>query len=293
MATKGKDYHMLRPIELAVSLALRGAALLCVFFLGAAGAQAEEVIPTNVWNDFYGRSAQFNGAPTPVGSRVEAFDADGVLCGRFVVKDAGQYGFIQTYGDDNRTPLVDEGADVGDPIHFTLNGRDATQLGPESNDWVSFPAIPRQIDLSASGALGFALVEAPADRGAAPLDTVSFRIVFRNTGNVTDFYRLELSSFLGWEIMQPESLLYVEAGLGDQSADFSVIVPGFVLGNISDQISYSLISGLDPALGASGSAMIFVISTAVGEDDPVTPNTYELEQNYPNPFNPSTRIPFS
>lgn len=267
--------------------------LVCGIMLASLTSQADEVMPTNVWNDFYSSSIMFNSNPAPVGSRVDAFDADNVLCGRFIIKTAGQYGFIQVYGDDNRTPNVDEGAEVDDLIRFELNGRAAALLGPANNNWISFPAIPRELDMSSSGTLGFSLIQAPGDKSAAPFDTVQLQIIFRNTGEVTDFYNLEVSSQLGWEILAPADPIYVEAGLGDQVAAFSVIVPGDLSGATADQISYNLSSGLDPSLGASGAAMIMVIATDVDDDGPLVPLTFELQQNYPNPFNPSTKIPFS
>ena len=267
--------------------------LVCAIVLASITTQADEVMPTNIWNDFYSFSIMFNSNPAPVGSRLDAFDADDVLCGRFVSKDAGQYGYIPVYGDDNRTPNVDEGAEVGDLIRFELNGRAATLLGPASNNWVSFPADTRELDMSASGTLGFSLILAPGDKSAAPLDTVQMQIVFRNTGEVTDFYNLEVSSLLGWEILASEGPLYVETGLGDQSVTFSVIVPGNLPGPTADEISFSFTSGLNPSLGTSGTAMIMVISTDVDDDGPLVPFSFALQQNYPNPFNPSTKIPFS
>ena len=272
-------------VALAVSVFL--------IMLAAPPIHADEVIPTNVWNDFYSSSIMFNSVPAPLGSRVDGFDADGVLCGRFIIKKTGQYGFIQIYGDDNRTTNVDEGAEVGDLIRFELNGRPTTLLGPANNDWTSFPAVPRELDMSASGTLGFLLIQAPTDKSAAPFDTVLFQIVFRNTGDVTDFYNLEVTSLLGWEILSPAAATYVESGPSAQTIRFSVIVPGLLAGPIADQVSFDLASGLDPSLGVSGTATIMVISTDVDDDGPLVPLTFDLRQNYPNPFNPSTKIPFT
>ncbi len=265
----------------------------CFAVFGARPAQAGDPIPTSVWTDFYGATVTFNGQPAPVGSLVEAFDPQGVLCGKFMVDTVGKYGFMPVYGDDSRTTDVDEGAVQGDNISFTVNGRTATALGPDDVSWVSGPTTPKQVDLSVSGTLGFEAFELPTDKFAGPLDTVQFRIGFRNLGDVTDFYKLDVTSNLGWDLIFPTDFIYVPTGSGDQFVTFSVVVPPFIIGNISDQLSFSLTSGLDATNGVNGSVNVFVVLTDVGDDDgSALPTTFELGQNYPNPFNPTTKIPF-
>ncbi len=273
----------------AIAFALFGAGLFT-----ASSAQAGDPIPTPVWTDFFGTVVEFNGQPVPVGSLVEAFDPQGVLCGKFVVATAGKYGFMPTYGDDSRTPGVDEGAESGDEITFTLNGRPGTISSISDPIWVSGPASPKLVNIFATGALGFESIQLPSDKFAAPLDTVSFDIVFRNSGDVTDFYKLEVTSNLGWELIFPADFIYVPAGLTSSTVTFSVVVPPFVLGNVSDQLSFSLTSGLDSNNGVSGVVNALVLITDVGDDDEVAlPATFDLGQNYPNPFNPTTKIPFT
>ncbi len=82
------------------------------------------VTPTNRWVDFFCGDNSFRGFPLPVGSVVEAYDPDGIKCGEFVVHTAGEYGFMHVYGDDEFT-ATDEGANVGDPIRFYVNGIEA------------------------------------------------------------------------------------------------------------------------------------------------------------------------
>ena len=62
------------------------------------------------------------------GDRVTVTDPDGIVCGSFVVKKAGQYGFLHVYGDDP-TSEEDEGARMGDLLLFMLNGEPLE--GPE------------------------------------------------------------------------------------------------------------------------------------------------------------------
>ncbi len=259
---------------------------------GATLAQAGDPIPTPDWTDFFGTSVTFNGQPTPVGSLVEAFDPQGILCGKFVVNNAGQYGFMPTYGDDQQTAGVDEGAVQSDVIVFTVNGRSATKLGPGDDIWVG-KTDPKEMNLSSTGTLGFETFELPTDKFAGPLDTVQFRIGFRNTGDVTDFYKLEVTSNIGWELIFDADFIYVPAAAGDQSVTFSVVVPPFIIGEVSDQLSFSLTSGLDAGNSVSGVVNVFVVITDVDDDETILPSHFDLGQNYPNPFNPTTKIPFS
>lgn len=82
-----------------------------------------DVTPTYEWVDLYCQGgALFNGEPVAVGSVIEAFDPDGVLCGRWVVSTPGTFGFMPVYVDDPYTPGVDEGCVIGDAITIMLDG---------------------------------------------------------------------------------------------------------------------------------------------------------------------------
>ena len=70
--------------------------------------------PTNV--DFYG---DIPGGK--VGDEVTAYDPDGVICGKMIIRANGQYGLLHVYGDDPTTLDIDEGAEVGDHIMFMIN----------------------------------------------------------------------------------------------------------------------------------------------------------------------------
>ncbi len=91
------------------------------------GNDGGEVIPTYEWVDLYCNGEAFaNGMPIPVGSVVEAYDPDGVLCGQWVVSTPGTFGFMPVYVDDPYSPSVDEGCVLGDEITLMYNGGSVT-----------------------------------------------------------------------------------------------------------------------------------------------------------------------
>jgi hypothetical protein len=90
--------------------------------------------PTLNWVNVYSQNTVLNGAPIPTGSVVTAFDPDGVLAGRFTVKQDGIYGLMAIYMDDPLT-AVDEGATIGDSIRFEVNGQSAEVTGPDAPVW--------------------------------------------------------------------------------------------------------------------------------------------------------------
>ena len=84
-----------------------------------------EFIPTPTNVDFHGQ-VLIDGRPAPLGTVISAYDPQGVLCGKFTVRQAGTFGFHHVYGDDWTTPERDEGAERGDRITFHVNGQVAT-----------------------------------------------------------------------------------------------------------------------------------------------------------------------
>ena len=81
------------------------------------------VTPTNEWVNLYcDLNALFNGTPVLPGSVIEAYDPQGVLCGQWVVSQAGTYGFMPVYADDSLYTAVDEGCRPGDLITIKVDG---------------------------------------------------------------------------------------------------------------------------------------------------------------------------
>ena len=95
----------------------------------------QDVIPTTSMVFFYG-GITVDGQPAPRGTEVIAYDPDGVKVGKFIVRKAGKFGFMPVYQDENFTPDVDEGANVGDTIKFFINGQPASVDGDAT--WTRF-----------------------------------------------------------------------------------------------------------------------------------------------------------
>jgi len=85
------------------------------------------ITPTWEWVNLYcDLNALFEGSPVLPGSVIEAFDPSGVVCGRWVVSEAGTYGFMPVYRDDPYSPAVDEGCEPGNLITVKVDGYVAT-----------------------------------------------------------------------------------------------------------------------------------------------------------------------
>ena len=92
------------------------------------------VHPSTEWVNFYGQVTLSTGNPAPYGSRVDAYDPDGVRCGTYYVTVPGEYGPMPVYRDDDTTP-EDDGADPDDVIRFVVNGTPAIVMGPDDPIW--------------------------------------------------------------------------------------------------------------------------------------------------------------
>ena len=130
----GSEVQTLRPV-------------LCVKNANQLRCDSVSTIPTGQWTDFGGTSCTLDGQPVPVGSLIQAWDPQGVLCGERTVTTPGVYLATAVYGDEPLT-LEDEGCLPGDTIRFTINCFPATPLGPASPIWVGVSPI-RILNLSA------------------------------------------------------------------------------------------------------------------------------------------------
>ncbi|MBN1423941.1 carboxypeptidase regulatory-like domain-containing protein [Candidatus Fermentibacteria bacterium] len=100
---------------------------------------------------FQGSASTFQGRALLEGDVVEAWDPDGVRCGAWEVTSQGCYGPMVVYGDDPSTPLVDEGAEEGETVRFTINGFTAQCLGPDEPQWHAGGG-PYRVELTAHDA---------------------------------------------------------------------------------------------------------------------------------------------
>ena len=89
-------------------------------------AQYPPVVLTDRWTDFASSSVKINGQLAPTGTVVDAFDPQGVHCGHQTLSQPGFMMPLAVYGDDDRTPLQDEGCVLGDTVTFRVNGIVAT-----------------------------------------------------------------------------------------------------------------------------------------------------------------------
>lgn len=122
--------------------------VLCLILVAPATAGAQ-VTPTSEWVSAWSDATTLNANAVPVGSVIRVFDADGTLCGETTVTTSGSYGLIPIYRDDPTTPAVDEGAEPGDALSFTIDGVAAAVIGPAAAATWTFNGDVMKLDLAA------------------------------------------------------------------------------------------------------------------------------------------------
>ncbi len=95
---------------------LGGLVLYCPYSANAEKGEGRELVPSYKYMVVYGTG------DLEKGDVVEFFDRDGILCGRWVVKETGAYGLMAVYGDDPTTADLDEGAKDGELLTIRVNG---------------------------------------------------------------------------------------------------------------------------------------------------------------------------
>lgn len=105
-------------IVISVQDAQGASASLPPFSLTVGGEHFAPPQPTGLVSQYQG-ALTVAGRAAQAGDEVAVFDPQGVLCGRYLVGSAGQYGILDIYGDDPDTPQ-DEGAIAGDPLLFKV-----------------------------------------------------------------------------------------------------------------------------------------------------------------------------
>jgi len=257
------------------------------------------------WVDFYG-NVTINGQPAAVGTKIEAYDPDSILCGEYIVgisgaanDSAGIYGLMHVYRDDITTPGVDEGANPGDTILFKINGQTATtSLVSGSLTWTS-NGNQNEVNLAVTGVnVAFTVVDLPTDTIGAPGDTIRFQVGIRNDGNNLDFYGVtalsDTSTSSGWTAINNNDTSY--ANVGETTyVYFDIFMPVFGGGgDTTFTINYTVFSRVDTTVQYADSVLLIKSITDVNDDNwTVLPDGFSLGQNYPNPFNPTTTITFS
>ncbi len=136
----------------------------------------DDILPTYEWVNFYCNENMLNDELIQVGDVIEAYNPEGFLCGQFFVDEAGQYGFMPVYRDDDFTPEKD-GCYPGDPISFTINGYtaetsdDATWTSNGDNVQIclnAYTEYTRCIELEA----GWNLISWNVDTGDDDIETL-------------------------------------------------------------------------------------------------------------------------
>ncbi len=250
------------------------------------------------WVEFYG-NITINGNPAPVGTVVEAYDPDGIMCGSDTVITTGLYGFLHAYRDDATTASIDEGAVPGDTITLKVNGITATPTIVSGGlVWTSNGDL-NNVDLAITGqTISFTAVSLPTDTLAAPGWNIEFAVGIRNDGNGIDYYSVvsldDTSASPGWTTVDQDSVSHADVGQ-TTTVYFNVDIPLFGGGgDTAFTVHYTVMSAIDTTVKYADSVIIYKSVTDIGDDSfAAVPDRFNLFQNYPNPFNPTTNISFA
>lgn len=275
-----------------VRMKLRNLALVLIGAACLAMSASGQIIPGPFATIFSDSVTTFNGAPVPVGSLIQAFDPQGVICGQDTVRISGLYGFMPVYGDDPTTPSRDEGCVNGDLISFRINGRPATVTAGDPT-YTAGGIVPvfKRAALAATGNIAMSFTDLPGPATDRPGDTFRFYFRVRNDGDVIDFYGVDVESFLGWNVTPYSGTDYIVPGARTWLY-FDVEVPIWP-GDLPDSLTFTVYSRIDPTVKITSWVHLFASITDVDDGDGSgLPGSFVLGQNYPNPFNPSTTIEF-
>jgi len=264
--------------------------LLLIFFAATAFA---DVTPTPEWVSFWSHSTTLNGNPIPSGAIIDAYDPDGVHCGRDTVRTVGAYGFMCVYKDDISTPDIDDGAGDGDLIELRICGVVATVVSSDDPIW-SDDSTKFEADLDVDIDFDFTL-DSPEGREGFPNSTVYYTFTVENTGDGIDFFNTMVTNFGDWDtsIEEGSPTGYLDPG---ESTDIIVAVN---IPNDADVGEYqefrlTVTSAMDSGHSESSDLIRTTAGSSAADDyDPFVPGVFKLQQNYPNPFNPNTNIEFS
>jgi len=273
------------------NISIRLLPLLLLFVLHVASASGQ-VTPTNEWVSFFSENTTLNGNPIPVGALIDAYDPDGIHCGRDTVHTVGHYGFFPVYRDDIYTSGIDEGAAPDDTITIYINGVEATTTGPADPVWTSAFAMLR-VDLTVD--IDFDVnVPDPLDGSGEPGQSVDYVFTVQNTGEGIDFYELDVISATGWavEILGSSTTDYVYPA-SSTTVSVRVHIPADAPMHYIDDVTLTATSAMDSGVFSSGVVSTEVVTTSASDFDPFIPGIFKLSQNYPNPFNPSTTIQYT
>jgi hypothetical protein len=251
-----------------------------------------DVHPTNVWVNFYGSASTYNGQPLPVGSVIDAYDAQGTHCGTCTVDSVGRYGFMPVYADDPLSALDEGASEIEESLSFVVNGRLAAVHGPDTSTWSGNLGENKEVNLSATALISISSYSLPTNKFASPGDTVRYTVGVQNTGQGIDFYTISAASNNGWVVRPFFGFVYAPA---NQVAYlyFDFLVPPILFEDTSDIITFRVSSGIDPSVYVEGTVTTRIVMTDAPDDGrPMLPDGFNLYQNYPNPFNPSTVISF-
>lgn len=215
----------------------------------------DELVPSDQWVDYFCSENTYFNCALPVGSIVEVWDEDNVLCGRQFVRESGVYRFLPVYRDSSGS-AEDEGAVTGDNLRFYINGDQALTYGN-----TIYPEIYTQLEVCLAG--GARLTK-------ECLLNTGWNLVSWNLDTDTDAIEEVLSSLDGC----------IEVVLGYEQGGLTY-VPGMDIFNTLNATDH--LSGYWIKLGDACNHTLEITGVPVEQDTPIPVNSrWNLVSYLPN-----------
>ncbi|KAA3619579.1 MAG: T9SS C-terminal target domain-containing protein [Calditrichaeota bacterium] len=228
---------------------------------------------------FFSDSSLFNGDLVPVGSIIDIYDNDNVLCSKDTVDSVGAWGPILIFLDDFKTPGKDEGPEQGERLEFMIDGFLAKTLGPNPPVWTTDGALI-ELNLAARENWDPEIVNLPHS------------LVFRTDSTVV----LQLWDYFD-DFETPDSLLNFAVSCNEPRLVLDFENATGLLQILATNLieSTPLFITVTDEAGAMVQDSIKITAirlSNVSNQDLEDAETLQLFQNYPNPVSNYTKVEF-
>lgn len=109
-----------------------------------------DVFATNHWINLFGTGVTVDGKALTSGTLLEAVDASGNVCGSYIVREEGKFGFMPVYGAEDASST---GLNKGDVFTIRVNGQETEEAFNYESDGSRVPVSTLTLKGGSSNAI--------------------------------------------------------------------------------------------------------------------------------------------